>query len=224
MSTELEEIEFSIEDKKINQNNYPQLNKTIIKFVIQTLRIPEDYKNEEEEIELLYFNAFKANGQLTYFRVKSLIEVLGKNEGESIYKKIVPELIKDMNKGSSIDKDKNPREITLTKQNDDAIKHWCKIGLVNFTEARFDEYKTLYRFDKCVVPEILHEFNDPDIAYLSSCYIGDAESFNEGKIIHMRRSQTLHHGTFCDEFYWNNIVYKDEKQPSLEITRNLGRK
>ncbi|MGC9778022.1 MAG: hypothetical protein HZR80_02130 [Candidatus Heimdallarchaeota archaeon] len=39
----------------------------------------------------------------------------------------------------------------------------------------------------------------------------------------MRRTQTLHHGDFCDELYWNNVVHPNAEQPSLEFTKKLGK-
>ncbi|UCG00790.1 MAG: hypothetical protein JSW11_14365 [Candidatus Heimdallarchaeota archaeon] len=90
--------------------------------------------------------------------------------------------------------------------------------------ATFDDYIILYRIDKCGVHETLKDFADPDDAYLCSCYIGDTEDYNRGEIIHLRRTQTLHHGDFCDELYWNNELYKDVKQPSLAFTKSLGEK
>lgn len=71
--------------------------------------------------------------------------------------------------------------------------------------------------------EVLKDFNDPDIAYLCSCYLRDSPSNNEGYIVHMRKTQTLHHAKFCDEFYWNNYVHPDAEQPSLEFVENMGK-
>jgi hypothetical protein len=199
------------------------LTKAIVKFVCYSLDLPTNYNPEEGEVNILYSNAFKARENLSYHRVKTLIELLGNKKGSEIYKKIVPDLITDMKKrkGSTIDKTKDPHEISLNEQRESSIKTWCKIGLVDFTVAVFDEYKILYRFDKCGVHETLKEFADPDTAYLASCYIGDAKEFNAGEIVQMRRTQTLHHGKFCDELYWNNFVYKDTKQPSLAFTESL---
>jgi len=83
------------------------------------------------------------------------------------------------------------------------------MGLADFVVAAFDDDKILYRFDRCLTPEALKDFGDPDFAYLCSCYIGDAEGFNAGKTIHLRRTQTLHHGDFCDELYWDSHVHAD---------------
>jgi len=68
------------------------------------------------------------------------------------------------------------------------------------------------------------DFDDPDIAYLATCYIGDNPEWNKDKIIHMRRTQTLHHAKFCDEMYWNNYVHPDAEQPTLEFIEDIGKK
>ncbi len=81
----------------------------------------------------------------------------------------------------------------------------------------------LYRFDNCLTHEALRDLNDPDIAYLASCYVGDAEEFNTGRTRYLRRTQTLHHGDFCDELYWDVDFHTDPEQPSLEFTRMLGK-
>jgi hypothetical protein len=81
----------------------------------------------------------------------------------------------------------------------------------------------LFRFDRCLTHEALRDLNDPDIAYLASCYIGDAEEFNPGRTRYVRRTQTLHHGDFCDELYWDVDFHTDPEQPSLEFTRMLGK-
>ncbi|MFX0150843.1 MAG: hypothetical protein ACFFAJ_08695 [Candidatus Hodarchaeota archaeon] len=198
-----------------------ELQKAIVKFFFHSLALPTAYNPEEGEVTILYSNEFKARNRFSYYRVKTLVELLGKEHGSDLYKKIVPDLIKKMKKDSKLSKTKDPKAITLNDQRKSSIETWCRIGLVDFTVAVFDDYKVLYRFDKCGVHEALKEFADPDIAYLASCYVGDVKEFNEGEVVHLRRTQTLHHGTFCDELYWNNIVYKDTEQPSLAFTESL---
>jgi hypothetical protein len=80
----------------------------------------------------------------------------------------------------------------------------------------------LYRFDSCLTHEVLKDLNDPDWAYLSSCYNTDHPGFNTVAIPCLRRTQTLHHADFCDELYWIPDVHTDPEQPTLEFTRKLG--
>ena len=131
--------------------------------------------------------------------------------------------MRELSSNIKIKKPKNPKKVTILDLNKRYIESWCKSGLVDFTSCIIDDYKVVYRFDKCLTPEALKDYKDPDIAYLSSCYLVDIPEFNESKIIHLRRTQTLHHADFCDEFYWNNYVYPDEEQPSLEFVETMGK-
>ncbi len=201
--------------------DYSELVLTIFKFVAQTLILPPDYSLSDEEMTLRYFDIFKSYEQLSYFRVKILFELLGKSLALEIYNKIVPDLIVTRKKAPSTTKSNDPHLITLTERHENNIQSWCRMGLVDFTAVIFDEYKVLYRFDRCTIHEVLKAFADPDIAYLCSCYLGDSPSYNDGEIIYMRRTQTLHHAKFCDELYWNNVVYPNVEQPSLSFTEQL---
>ncbi|MHA2236351.1 MAG: hypothetical protein ACXABH_13545, partial [Candidatus Thorarchaeota archaeon] len=114
------------------------------------------------------------------------------------------------------------KEISMRENSDSAIQRWTETGLGEFTRVFLDEHKVLYRFDKCITPEVLKDLNDPEFAYLCSCYIGDAPDFNFSKRPQfLRRTQTLHHGEFCDELYWDPRVHDDPVQPSLDFTKNL---
>ena len=197
------------------------LQKTILRFIVHSLALPTEYNPEEGEVHIIYSNAINVTNVFSYHRVKTLVELLGKNHGSKLYKKIVPDLVKHAKQNSNINETTDPGKLTLDDHRKSSIETWCRIGLADFTVVVFDDYKVLYRFDKCGVHEALKKFADPDIAYLASCYLGDVKEYNEGKVIHMRRTQTLHHGSFCDELYWNNVVYEDTQQPPLAFTESL---
>ncbi|TET80209.1 MAG: hypothetical protein E3J43_02550 [Candidatus Heimdallarchaeota archaeon] len=201
--------------------NFPNLEKSVFLYVCKTLKLPETYSSDQGEIELNYFNRIKAHERTSYFLVKTLAETYGKEEGTRIYKQIVPYLIREMKSKDKTEKPTNPKTVTILDSNKRSIESWCKMGLADFAFCIFDDHKVIYRFDSCLTPEALKEFNDPDIAYLSSCYIADVPEFNEGRTIHLRRTQTLHHAKFCDELYWNNYVHPDAEQPSLDFTENI---
>jgi hypothetical protein len=149
-----------------------------------------------------------------YHRVKALAELL--EDGVEVYKEMVSrKLIDDREK---LDDMRTPLETMPS-----AIKSWTEIGLGDFTVAVLDDHRILYRFDSCLVPEALKDFNDPDIAYLCSCYTGDSPEWNIGRRRYMRRTQTLHHAPFCDEFYWDVEAYPDPEQPKIEFTKKLGK-
>jgi len=204
-------------------HNYPEIEEAMINFICKLLELPEDLGTSKEEFNLLYFNIRKAEGYLSYYRVKAIEDLLGKEECTKVYKQIVENLIKEMKEQDTSEKPEDPMKITRIESREFVLEHYSKLGVANFTLGIYDDYKEIYRFDKCIVHEVLKVFNDPDIAYLSSCYLRDSPSNNEGYIIHMRKTQTLHHTDFCDEFYWNNYVHPNAEQPSLDFTKNMGK-
>jgi hypothetical protein len=195
-------------------SGYPDLVESIVLFTCMQLGIKEGNLDGKVEVtSLMYTKSFR---RLGYHRVKALVELLGVEEGVPVYKEIVARKLRADR--ATLD-DKTSALETMPQ----AVKNWTNIGLADFTVAVIDDHRVLYRFDSCLVPESLRDFNDPDIAYLASCYTGDSPEFNPGRKRYMRRTQTLHHGTFCDEFYWDVDVYPDPEQPTLEFTRTLGK-
>ncbi|NPD88611.1 MAG: hypothetical protein HGN29_07795 [Asgard group archaeon] len=203
--------------------NFPQLEKAIFYWSCKTLKLPDNYKSDQGEIELVFFDEIKSNERLSYHRVKTFVEIYGEDLGTELYKQIVPEVVKALKSKYLGEKPADPKSVNILVSNKRSIESWCKTGLADFSFHIFDDYKIVYRFDSCLTPEALKDFKDPDIAYLASCYIGDVPEWNKDKIIHLRRTQTLHHAEFCDEMYWNNLVHPDAEQPSLEFTENMGK-
>ena len=203
--------------------NFPELEKLIFLFACKTLELPENYVNEQGEIESPYFDQRKTGERISYYMVRTLADTYGKEEGTEIYKQIVPKLIKEWKSKMTSEQPEDPKSVTIIDSNKRSINAWCESGLADFTSCRIDDYKVVYRFDSCLTPEALKDFNDPDIAYLCTCYLADVPEFNEGRTIHLRRTQTLHHAPFCDEFYWNNYVHPDAEQPSLDFVEKMGK-
>ena len=197
-------------------DSYQELKKLTKEFTLKHLN-PIRTKEEDPLVyQVLGYNRAMAFERLSYHRVKSFVELLGKNEGIELYTKILTKIVEDL-------KQKHPQQedVTITKNHKNAIDAWCKIGLCDFTYKVLDEHMIIYRFDKCFTHEVLKYFNDPDIAYYASSFQGDLPTRNDGLIIPMRRTQTLHHGDFCDELYWDSRVHKVPEQPSLEFTRAM---
>jgi len=203
--------------------NFPDLEKLVFHYICKTIKLPDNYTSDQGEIELGYFDRIKALERTSYFLVKTLADTYGEKIGTEIYKQIVPFLLEEMRSKDTTEKPEDLKSVTILDSNKRSIESWCKSGLADFSFCIFDDYKVVYRFDSCLTPEALKEFNDPDIAYLSSCYIGDVPEFNEGRSINLRRTQTLHHAKFCDELYSNNHVHPDTEQPSLDFTENIGK-
>jgi hypothetical protein len=210
--------------------NYPDLEKLVFLFVCKTINLPENYTHEKGEIESNYFNQRKAGERTSYYLVRNLADIYGKEEGSELYKQIAPKLIQEyISKAEAakpkdkVEEPEDPKTIKIYDFKKRSTEAWCKTGLADFASCIINDYKVVYRFDSCLTPEALKEFNDPDIAYLASCYLADIPEFNEGRTIHLRRTQTLHHAPFCDEFYWNNYVHPDAEHPDIEFIENMGK-
>jgi hypothetical protein len=199
--------------------DYTELQELLVQFTCKNLEISTENQVRSNETEILSINRVKAQEVLSYYRVKALVDILGKEQAVPLWKEIVAfRIIASREKGQT-----NIEQLSMMENFERAVGIWTKIGMADFTRAIFDENKYLFRFDSCFTHEVLKNFNDPDISYLATCYIGDAEEFNKEKTVKLRRTQTLHHGDFCDELYWNSNVHKDVEQPSLEFTKKLGR-
>jgi hypothetical protein len=202
---------------------FPELEKSVFHWICKTLKLPETYHSDQGAIELVYFDDIKSKERLSYHRVKTFVDIYGKEEGTEIYKQVLQGVIKDLKSKYMPPKPPNPETINILDSNKGAIDSWCRIGLADFAFHIYNDFKIIYRFDNCLTPEAVKDFNNPDIAYLATCYIGDNPEWNKDKIIHMRRTQTLHHAKFCDEMYWNNYVHPDAEQPTLDFIEKIGK-
>lgn len=208
-----------IEEKFEFLDKYPELRKLTREFLLAHVNPMKKSSMDSKKFLAYGFNHSMAFRRISYHRVKSFAELLGKEEGVKLYTKILTRMIEDASK-------KNPEksDISNTKYCEKAIKSWCEYGMADFTSCALDEHMIVFRFDSCFAHEVLKDFNDPDIAYYASCYGADLPVFNKRRFIKVRRTQTLHHADFCDELYWDSRVHDNPEQPSLEFIRNLGKK
>ncbi|MGY5872960.1 MAG: hypothetical protein RTV72_11985 [Candidatus Thorarchaeota archaeon] len=222
-SIDIDNISELIQNHENLKDNH-ELAILVTKYVFHHLKIHMELDDLDKEIEVTGFNYACENERIMYYMAKAGADVLGIDNGIEFWKKIVglrltgyrmeyEKLVKEGKLDGS-------KEITMIERSDRSIKQWSTIGLGNFTRKIMDDHKILYRFDKCVTHEVLKDLNDPEYAYISSCYMGDAPEHNFGHH-YLRRTQTLHHGAFCDELYWDPRVHEDPEQPSLEFTKNL---
>ncbi|MHA1126755.1 MAG: hypothetical protein ACTSO7_15530 [Candidatus Heimdallarchaeota archaeon] len=198
-------------------DKYPELREVTREFLLMHLNPLKKSPNDDKKFIVFGLNDSMAFRRISYHRVKSFAELLGKEEGLKLYTKIVTLTIEEFVK-------KNPQksDIVFSDRLNKSIENWCKIGMADFVCGNIDKHMTIFRFDSCYAHETLKEFNDPDIAYAASCYASDLPVFNKGRIIKLRRTQTLHHGAFCDELYWDSRVHDNPEQPSLDYTRKIG--
>lgn len=198
---------------------YEEIPELIIQVICKHMNPSKEYQPDQGKYELQLLDWLKAYLLWRYYRVKSFLDVLGREEGIAFWKKIAIKLA-DYGLENS---DEGP-PVT------EVAKNWMKYGsetpdntLMDFTVVKFDEHRVLVKFDVCGVHESLKYLNDSELTYLSYCYVGDVEDERSTKIRRRRRSQVLHLGEFCDEFFWNNEVHPDAKQPPLEFMRKLGK-
>jgi hypothetical protein len=199
-------------------NDNIELRKLITLFVSKYWDLPEDAIVTDGKVEIQNLNYTKSFIRLSYFRVKSFVDVLGDEKGIDLYKEILKKIVDEEVKNADY-KRSTQRESAMK-----AIKRWKETGLGDLTSCIFDDYKVIFRFDRCVIHEALKDYNDPDHAYIATCYRGDVQGAHPGKFFRMRRTQTLHHAPFCDEMYWYEDEHPNAEQPSLEFTKNLGKK
>jgi len=218
-----DQISKVIEEMDYLSNN-PELTIILTRYIIHHLEISNDLRDLEREIEVTSFNHARENERLQYYIAKACPEILGEEDGTKFWKDIVALRLRDEKQEYEARMKENPErmERSVLEISKGAIKWWKETGVGDFTRVIFDDHKILYRFDKCITPEVLKELNDPKWAYLSSCYIGDAPGFNFGER-YLRRTQTLHTSPFCDELYWNPSVHENPEQPSLEFTTGVER-
>ncbi|NPE10030.1 MAG: hypothetical protein GNW80_17250 [Asgard group archaeon] len=201
-------------------NDYSDIQELIIQLVCKHMKTPKDYQPGQGNFEISDMDHSKAFLLWRYYRAKSFVDTLGREEGIAFWKKIAIKLA-DFSLEESEERAPIP----------EIADGWEKYGRENnktksmdFTVVRFDENRVLVKFDWCSVQKSLEYLNDPELSYLCYCYTGDVADERTAKIRRRRRSQTLHLGEFCDEFFWNNEVYPDAKQPQLEFMRKLGKK
>lgn len=206
----------AIEDKFEFLDKYPKLRKLTHEFLLAHVNPMRKSPTDSEKYLAYGYNHSMAFRRISYHRVKSFAELLGKEEGIKLYTKILTRMIEVASK-------KNPpkSEMTNTKYCERVIKNWCEYGMADFTSCVLDEHMTVFRFDSCFAHEVLKDFNDPDIAYYASCYGADLPAFNEGRIICVKRTQTLHHEDFCDELYWDSRVHNNPEMPSNDFLRKM---
>ena len=221
---EIDSISELIQDYENLKDNH-ELAILVTKYVFYHLKIPMELDDFEKETQVTGFNDACESERIMYYLAKASADVVGDENGIAFWKKVVALRLRD----DRIEYEKQIKErektgkkpITMVENSNRSIKRWTEIGLGDFTRMIMDDNKILYRFDRCVTHEVLKDLNDPEYAYISSCYIGDAPEYNFGRQF-LRRTQTLHHGRFCDELYWDSRVHENPEQPSLEFTKNLA--
>ncbi|NPE08965.1 MAG: hypothetical protein GNW80_11845 [Asgard group archaeon] len=167
----------------------------------------EQYGKEVDNLEIK-FNPMDFAESNLFKDISNFLGYIKKNRTD-----IYPELIKRLNAS----KENLPKNRFFDEKSTKIIER------ISQCEVLTENKDLVLRYLNAFIEALKHH-NDPDIAYIASCYIGDIAEWNEGEYIHLRRTQTLHHAVFCDELYWDTRVHDNPVQPSLEFTKNIGKK
>jgi hypothetical protein len=184
------------------------------RFILSHLRGQEAKAQTHGKTTVLYIDREKAENILFYSVVKVLVDLLGREEGISLYKDAV-DYIADR-------RAKDDPETTKMKQlRQELTSSLPESGGYVFAVADLDDSMILSKFDKCVVHESLKHVSDPELAYYATCYTNLTIANRRSRNFEIRRTQTLFSGDFCDELYWDPEVHEEPEQPSLAISRSL---
>ena len=201
-------------------NRFPELREVMIQFVFYELKLPEDYKQESEEVEVSLMAWLRSANVFRYHRVKAIIDIMEREEGIQLWKDMVYRATQDSLKSTDEEECHPPiKEIT---------EGWMKEGETgesNFelTVVSYDDHKVALRFDKCPVYDSVKHLEDREIAYLSYCWTGHPEQELNKKKRRKNTPQTLYQSDYCVEFYWNNDVHPNAEPPSSDFWKEIAR-
>jgi len=201
-------------------HEHDDLQELISLFTCRFLRLSDDFNPAEDEIQGLTLDYLRALFILQYHRTGAFVDIMERDEGIQLWKDIVYAATTE-----ALEK----REGEIHPPIREFTEMWIKRGEVDenntsdFTLFIFDDHKVMLKVDRCGVHEAVKHFEDQEIAFLSYCWTGFVEDSLYKGSRRRRTTQTLHLSDFCDEFYWNNDVHPDAKQPTIEdLTQLLG--
>jgi len=187
---------------------YEPLGNLVFPFVLGQLNLID----ANEKVTILFLESEKGENLILYHAIKTMVDVLGKEEGIQLYKDYVEYRIKQS----------PPREITdFREARVTWIKDMADSGGFDFAIYDCDASKFHGKFDKCVVHESFKDVENPELGYYVTCYTGVTGCNLSDWCVRMRRTQTLFTADFCDELYWDRHVHHEPRQPSLDFSRKL---
>lgn len=202
------------------EQEFPNLTERVdflnpaLRFILSHLRGQEAKAQTHGKRTVLYIDREKAENILFYSVVKVIVDLLGREEGISLYKDAV-DYVADR-------RAKDDPDTTKIKQlRQELTGSLPDSGGYVFAVADLDDGMILGKFDKCVVHESLKHVSDPELAYYATCYTNLTIANRRSRNLEIRRTQTLFSGDFCDELYWDPEVHEEPEQPSLTVSRNL---
>ncbi|MHA2379998.1 MAG: L-2-amino-thiazoline-4-carboxylic acid hydrolase [Candidatus Thorarchaeota archaeon] len=202
------------------EQEFPNLTERVdflhpaLRFILSHLRGQEAKAQTHGRTTVLYIDREKAENILFYSVVKTLVDLLGREEGISTYKDAVDYLADRRAKD-------DPDTTKIEQFRQGLTGSLPDSGGYAFAVADIDDSMILAKFDKCVVHESLRHVSDHELAYYAACYTNMTITNRSNRNVQIRRTQTLFSGDFCDELYWDPEVYEEPEQPSLTVSRNL---
>ncbi len=172
----------------------------------------------EEEMQGLTLDWLRAQFILQYHRTGAFVDILERDEGIQLWKDIVYAATADALKNKEGEIRPPIREFTemwITRGEED------ENNTSDFSLFIYDDFKVMLKVDRCGVHEVVKHLEDQEIAFLSYCWTGFVEDSLYKGTRRRRTTQTLHLSDFCDEFYWNNDVHPNAKQPTIEDLTKL---
>ncbi|NHJ85597.1 MAG: hypothetical protein FK734_09055 [Asgard group archaeon] len=193
-------------------NEYPNLIKLIFSSSCKRLQLTNDFQNKQEKWKVSLLNEMGTRFHISFLRVKALVNILGREEGISLWKKFVEKV--------TIDRIQNLKKEIFKpineKFSDEELDNWGKIGSQDFSVVIYDENKAYMKTNRCVVHEAFKEFNDMELAYLSYCYTGSVEDKYNNRIWRRKTPITLfQNNSFCIEFFYNHNIYPKAEPPTI---------
>ncbi|MFW9991732.1 MAG: L-2-amino-thiazoline-4-carboxylic acid hydrolase [Candidatus Odinarchaeota archaeon] len=190
--------------------NFPSLLTACVDFLLEMLNVPRNYEWQPEEIELLTINITRASQLHFYYRVKSLTELVDKEEAIQLLKDFI---------------DSNIAKHARLKEYKD-LPTLCESHLTgnqtgDWTIISIDKGRYINRADRCIPHEVLKGFNDPELAYIVACYADYARFKKMNENFVLTRTHTQFDGSYCDNCIHDKRYVDKIEHPSREVFENL---
>jgi hypothetical protein len=185
-----------------------------LRFILSHLKGQKSEAQTLGKIAVLFIDREKAENLLFYNLVRTLADLLGREEGIRAYQDAVDYIANKRAK-------KDPDTTEIEEFRKGMTSSLAESGGFAYAVSDLDESMILGKFDRCVVYESLKHVSDPELAYYAACYTGMIIGNQRNRYIQMRRTQTLFSGDFCDELYWDPRIHQEPEQPSLDVSRRL---
>ncbi|MHA1906028.1 MAG: L-2-amino-thiazoline-4-carboxylic acid hydrolase [Candidatus Thorarchaeota archaeon] len=197
--------------------SYEILKNLSLQLIMKYIPLREGYILSEEREPIRYVDYLRAKHMLLFYRIETLVEILGREDGITFFKDFVQYWGQEVGKKmQTSDKIEHARK--------SYVKFWEESNAFEFGVVDTHEAAFLAKFDRCVWYESMKHIEDKELAYYAVCYPGPQIGKYVRLNIDMRRSVTLFTGDFCDELRWDKHVLHEPEQPSHDFSSKIVRK